>query len=135
MNLEKEELYTHPAVYINRSSVHRWGVFTTEDIKKNDVIQESPFCTFPGKDIKKKADVLWRYVYATAGQDNVDEYVLGFGWASLYNHDPVHHNCAYELDVINQVMRHYATKDIEAGDELLIDYGCGDDFEDDDYLR
>ena len=35
-------------------------------------------------------------------------------------------NCAYELDVVNEVMRHYALEDIPAGSELTLDYGCGD---------
>ena len=63
MNLEKEELYLNPGVYVGRSDVHRWGVFTETDIKQYDVIQESPYCTFDGDQLKKKkSDVLWRYV-------------------------------------------------------------------------
>ena len=138
MNLEKDELYLNPGVYVGRSDVHRWGVFTETDIKQYDVIQESPYCTFDGDQLKKKkSDVLWRYVYPTdqAGSGYVDEYVIGFGFASLYNHDEEYANCAYELDTVNQVMRHYALEDIPAGSELLLDYGCGEEFEDDDYLR
>ena len=131
MNLEKEELYTREGIFIARSEIHRWGVFTEYDIKANDVIQEVPYCTFPQKELKK-SNVIVRYSYSSDGvSDQVDDCVIGFGFAPLYNHDSEYFNCAYELDVVNEVMRHYALEDIEAGSELTLDYGCGDWGEDD----
>ena len=133
MNLEKDELYTNPSVFVARSEIHRWGVFTDEDIKAFDVIQESPFCMFPKKDLKKSSIVV-RYSYGSHGvSDQIDECVIGFGFAALFNHSHDGFNCAYELDAVNQVMRHYALEDIPAGSELLIDYGCGEDWGEDDY--
>jgi SET domain-containing protein len=133
MNLEKEELFTREGIYIARSEIHRWGVFTDEDIKAYDVIQEVPYCTFPAKELKK-SDIVVRYSYSSDGvSDQVDECVIGFGFAPLYNHDSENFNVAYELDVVNEVMRHYALNDIEAGTELCIDYGCGEDWGEDDY--
>ena len=86
MNLELEELYTHPAIYIAQSEIHRWGVFTDEDIKAYDVIQESPYCMFPKKELKK-SDIVVRYSYASDGvSDQIDECVIGFGFAPLFNH-------------------------------------------------
>ena len=46
MNLELEELYLNPAIYIAKSETHRWGVFAANDIKANDVLQESPYAPF-----------------------------------------------------------------------------------------
>ena len=133
MNLEKEELYTNPSIYIAKSEIHRWGVFTDEDIKAYDVIQEAPYCTFPAKELKK-SDIVVRYSYCSEGvSDQVDEYVIGFGFAPLYNHSHEEYNCAYELDVVNEVMRHYALEDIPAGSELLLDYGVGEDWGEDNY--
>lgn len=133
MNLEKDELYCNPAIFVAKSEIHRWGVFTDEDIKAFDVIQEAPYCTFPAKELKK-SDIVVRYSYSSDGvSDHVDECVIGFGFAPLYNHDPENFNCAYELDVVNEVMRHYALCDIPAGSELTLDYGCGEWGEDDDY--
>ena len=131
MNLVKEELYTREGIFIARSEIHRWGVFTEYDIKANDVIQEVPYCTFPEKELKK-SNIIVRYSYSTEGvSDQVNDCVIGFGFAPLYNHDAEYFNCAYELDVVNEVMRHYALEDIEAGSELTLDYGCGDWGEDD----
>ena len=130
MNLELDELFLHPGLYIARSDTHRWGVFTSEDINMHDVPQESPYCTFPYKEIRKKSDVLIRYTYDSSEHDYVDEVVLGFGFAGIYNHSS-DCNAAYELDTVNEVMRHYATEDIPAGTEIFIDYGYEDDEETD----
>jgi SET domain-containing protein len=132
MNLELDELYLNPAIYIARSDTHRWGVFAAEDIQANDVLQESPYCTFGKKEIKK-SNVISRYTYGTCGEYDVEDYVLGFGFAAMYNHNEELSNAAYQLDTVNEVMRHYATDDIKAGDEIFIDYGCGDEWGDDDY--
>ena len=133
MNLEKEELYTREGIFIARSEIHRWGVFTENAIKANDVIQEVPYCTFPEKELKR-SKIIVRYSYSSEGvSDQVNDCVIGFGFAPLYNHDSIYFNVAYELDVVNEVMRHYALDDIEAGSELLIDYGCGEEWGEDDY--
>lgn len=133
MNLVKDELYLNPSIYIARSDIHRWGVFTNEDIDAFDVIQEAPYCTFPDKELKK-SKIIVRYSYCSQEvSDQVDDHVIGFGFAPLYNHDARNFNCAYELDVVNEVIRHYALVDIPAWSELTIDYGRGDDWGEDNY--
>ncbi len=131
MNLEKDELYLNPALFVARSDVHRWGVFTEKFIKKHDVLQESPYCTFPYSELKKKGDVVIRYTYDSSHEIGADDVVIGFGFAPLYNHSAENCNVRYELDTVNEVMRHYATEDIEPGDELFLDYGYDDDDTDD----
>jgi len=126
MNLELDRLYLNPALYIARSNTHRWGVFTSEDIPAYDVLQESPYCTFPEYEVEE-SEVIVRYTYATDGQEGVDELVLGFGFAALYNHSFESANARYVLDSVNEVMRHYATEDIPAGSEIFLNYGCEDD--------
>jgi len=126
MNLELDELYLNPNITISKSPIHRWGVFAIDDIKKYDVLQESPYCTFTYKELRKRSDVVTRYTYDSFDNPGTSDLVLGFGFAALFNHSP-EHNAAYELDTVNQVMRHYAVKDIPAGEEILINYGCEED--------
>lgn len=125
MNLEIDELYANPNIHIGKSTVHRWGVFATEDIGKHDVLQESPYCTFSYKELRKRADVVVRYTYDACENPGTDDVVLGFGYAALYNHSS-NPNATYELDTVNEVMRHYALTDIAAGEEIFIDYGHDD---------
>ena len=131
MNLELNELYLNPALYIARSETHRWGVFTRDDIKANDVLQESPYCTFPEEEIEN-SDIIVRYAYGVT-EDFADDYVIGFGFAALFNHSSDEYNAAFQLDTVNEVMRHYAVEDIPAGSEIYIDYDCEDDDEWGDY--
>ena len=121
MNLELTELYLNPNLVVASSEVHRWGVFAHKDIAK----QESPYCTFTMKELRKKADVVVRYTYDSSDNPGTSGVVLGFGFAALYNHSS-DNNAAYELDTVNEVMRHYATEDIPAGSEIFIDYGYED---------
>ena len=87
---------------------------------------------FPEDEVDN-APTIERYTYASEVSTEVDEMVLGFGFAPLFNHD-VEPNCAYILDTVNEVMRHYAIRDIEAGEELLINYGGDEDlFDGDEY--
>ena len=125
MNLQLDELYLNKDVYVGASEIHRWGVFTREAISAYDVIQESPYCTFSEEEIEY-APTIEKYIYAENPTTEVDEIVLGFGFAALFNHsfDP---NVAYILDPVNEVMRHYAIRDIEAGEELCIHYGLEDE--------
>ncbi len=126
MNLERDELYLNPNICISKSSIHRWGVFATEDISKYDVLQESPYCTFTYKELKKRADIVIRYTYDSYDNPGTSDLVMGFGFAALYNHS-TDNNAAYELDTVNEVMRHYALTDIKSGEEIFIDYGYDDD--------
>ena len=75
MNLERDELYLNPHIYISRSEIHRWGVFAEQDIAKFDVLQESPYCTFPYKELKKRGDVVVRYTYDSYENPGTDDLV------------------------------------------------------------
>tara|TARA_R100001129_G_scaffold123260_2_gene85884 strand:+ start:451 stop:843 length:393 start_codon:yes stop_codon:yes gene_type:complete len=130
MNLAKQKLYLNPSVYIGKSKRHRWGVFAEQDIKQFDVIQESPYCTFAQEEIEEDGELI-RYCYESSDSMRTDEMIIGFGFAALFNHSCDDSNAAYDLDTVNEVMRHFATEDIAAGSEILINYGYDDDEFDD----
>ena len=44
------------------------------------------------------------------------------GYAGLYNHS-FESNVDYQIDKVSELIRHYAIKDIEAGEELYLNYG------------
>ena len=121
MNLEIGRLFVNKHIYVATSDIHRWGVFSKKKLKAWDVIQEFPYCTF-GEDELENAPTVERYTYGAGYLAEVDEVVLGFGFAPLFNHSD-EPNVAYLLDPVNEVMRHYALCDIDAHEELVIDYG------------
>lgn len=121
MNLSKDRLYLNPSIYVGRSDTHRWGVFTDSDISQYDVLQESPYCSYPEDEVDQDAEVL-RYSYESE-DPRTEGMVIGFGFAAIFNHDPEEHNAAYHLDTVNETMVHFATQDIPAGSEIYLDYG------------
>lgn len=110
-------LYNSNKLEIKRSNIHRWGIFAKFPIKKFELLEESPYFIVPNKKLKKISSCLsYSYFF-----DN-DHSIIGMGYSGLYNHD-FESNVNYEIDRLNEIMRHYATRDIESGEELTLNYG------------
>ena len=123
-NLLKTDLYTGPNICIKKSNIHRYGVFTNEALNVGDLIEESPMLYLPYQETEETA--IHSHCYAFS-----DEYsVIGFGHAAMYNHSDDGGNINYFIDDYNECMVFYAIKAIEAGSELTLDYGVGENFED-----
>jgi hypothetical protein len=103
-------------VIVRRSKIHRWGVFARQKIKKYEIIEESPYFFVPSPEIELAPSCV-PYSYEFNGN-----FIIGMGLCGLYNHsfDP---NIEYEVDKINEIMRHYAIKDINIDEELTLNYG------------
>lgn len=94
------------------------GVFATRDISKGDLIHEAPVIPYPNEEhefIEKTT--LDDYVYEYGA--NHSAVVLGYG--SLFNHSYTP-NATYEINFDNHTFDFFAYTDIQAGDEILINY-------------
>lgn len=116
-SLYKINLYNSNKLYIKRSDIHRWGVFAKNSIKKYELIEESPYFSVPYKNIKKIPSC-FAYSYFLDEKNNL----IGMGYSGLYNHS-FNPNTDYEIDKINEIIRHYAISDINVGEELTLNYG------------
>lgn len=113
----KTNLYHNPKLEIRRSALHRWGVFAKEDIKCHEILEEAPYFTISNDEVSS-APSAETYCYWLD-----DNYAfIGMGYCGLYNHS-FNPNADYLFDKINEVVTHYASSDIAAGDEITIDYG------------
>lgn len=112
------EPYRPTKLSVRRSRLHGWGVFAAEPIAAYELLEESPYFISPLKELRK-APSCETYSYYLDEETSI----IGLGLAGLYNHssDP---NCSHEIDNVNQLMKHYALRDIAAGEELTIDYGA-----------
>lgn len=128
MNYMKKDLYSPRSIYKNdllcseklivkRSELHRWGVFAKEDIKKYEILEEFPYFAVPLEEIKESSSCL---PYSYNLNDEIS--IIGMGFCGLYNHS-FDANVDYEIDKVNEVMRHYALRDINMGEELTLNYG------------
>ncbi|GGH31370.1 SET domain-containing protein [Paenibacillus segetis] len=102
------------------------GVFATRDIKKGELIHEAPVIPYPNEDhefIEKT--ILADYVYQYGA--NHTAVLLGYG--SLFNHSYTP-NATYEINFDQHTFDFYAYTDIQAGDEILINYNGDEDCDD-----
>ena len=93
------------------------GVFALHDMEEDEYIEESSVIVIPNKEWKKMKDsVLMNYIFWW-GEDKA--IVLGYG--SLYNHS-FNPNAYYITNIENDSIDFYAGKDIQKGEEILINY-------------
>ena len=119
-NILKTDLFVTPGLCIKKSKIHRYGVFTNEQLKEGDLIEESPMLYLPYKETGEAIINAHCYEFS-------DDYsVIGFGHAALYNHTNDGGNINYYIDDYNECMVFYAIKNIQAGSELTLDYGVGE---------
>ncbi|MBS4042402.1 MAG: SET domain-containing protein-lysine N-methyltransferase [Chitinophagaceae bacterium] len=98
------------------------GVFTTEKIKANTIIEISPVIVFPSKEVKDiEKTKLFNYLFEWGNK--LKKRALGLGYISLYNHS-YSANCDYEMDFDYNTITIKTVKDIESGEELCINYNA-----------
>jgi SET domain-containing protein len=111
------ELLFSEKLIVRRSKIHRWGVFARQPISKYEILEESPYFKVSTEEINSiKGCTEYSYVF----DDKFS--IIGMGFCGLYNHNS-NPNVDFEIDKVNEVMRHYAITDINVGDELTLDYG------------
>ena len=103
----KNELYRHPHIQIKKSPIHGYGIFATEDIPKDTVIEEVGF-------VEVQEGVLFDYVFLYPKFDTPDEdkigikmkYAIPFGFACIYNHSD-NNNASWKTDTKNEKDCHW----------------------------
>lgn len=111
------ELLFSEKLIVKRSKIHRWGVFARQPIKKYEVLEEFPYFKVLTDEINNIKGCV-EYSYTLDDKFNV----IGMGFCGLYNHS-FDANVDFEIDKVNEVMRHYAISDINIDEELTINYG------------
>ena len=106
------------------------GVFAKKDIKKGTVIEIAHVVPIPNKDYKKiRKTILYNYCYIWEDPKHKPEFTnaITLSISQFINHsyDP---NVIYLYDYKNQAIEFSAHKDINKGEELLVNYnGLVDD--------
>ncbi len=96
------------------------GVVALRPFAAGELIERAPVVIVPAREVPTlSATALGRYYYEWGEQDEQAALALGFG--SLYNHsfDP---NASYEFREDDGVIEYLALRDIDAGEELTINY-------------
>ncbi len=108
------------SLFIGPSDLHDRGVFTTEGIRKDSLIEICAVIVIPEEELELlKKTVLYNYYFDWHKNGEDAAIVLGYG--SLYNHD-YQPNTEYALNYEANSIEIYALRDIEAGEELTFNY-------------
>lgn len=111
-----------PILAIAPSKQRGRGVFATEAIEAQTILEVSPVLVFSMED-RKKAEETLLYNYIFEWGEGHELGALGLGYISIYNHS-YQPNCSYQMDFDNELMTITAIHDIAAGEELFINYNA-----------
>ncbi len=133
----KNKLNLSSKLYVSKSPIHGYGVFTSGDLKKSDIIEEA-YYLIPEKEKWEDLDPKFMLYFfgipflQSHHKDFADKNggvntmhisrpvcVLGFGM--IYNHKQKP-NVAHSLNETLQIVRYTASQNIAAGSELTISY-------------
>lgn len=107
-------------VYLDKSSVHGWGVFAKSKIEKDEIIEE---CVIIDMGIGKSVSPIlidYRFNWPQFTENYIQ--VVATGFSMMYNHSS-EANANWRSNLENRTFEFYATKNIEPGEEVFVWYG------------
>lgn len=107
-------------IYIGYSKKRGRGVFCKAAIKKNSLIEIAPVIVMPGKD-RSLIDQTLLHDYIFEWDEHKQQCCMALGYVPLYNHSYTA-NCEYEMNFIKEIISIRTSQQIEAGEELFINY-------------
>lgn len=94
------------------------GVFATRDIKKGEMLHEAPVIPYPNEQhIHIEKTLLADYAFEYGA--NHTAMLLGYGMLFNHSYKP---NAVYDIHFESHSFKFYAYRDIQAGEEILINY-------------
>ncbi|MED4072606.1 SET domain-containing protein [Priestia endophytica] len=94
------------------------GVFAKQNIKKGTLLHEAPVIPYPNKEHEHiEKTTLGDYAF----EYGVNHTAILLGYGMLFNHSYTP-NATYKINFDNHTFDFYAYTDIQAGEEILINY-------------
>ena len=109
-----------PYLTIADTSQRGRGVFTSEFISAGTILEISPVIVMKQEE-RIKLDQTRLHDYIFEWRVDRSECCMALGYVPLYNHSRFS-NCEYEMDHATETISIKAMRDIEAGEELFINY-------------
>jgi len=107
-------------LYIKNTGGKGRGVFTTEKIRKETVIEEAPVIVMNHND-KVLVDRTLLHDYIFDWGNDKDKCCVALGFVSIYNHS-YSSNCEYFMDFEEDTIQIKTVREIQPGEELTINY-------------
>ncbi|MFM7671185.1 MAG: SET domain-containing protein [Bacteroidota bacterium] len=109
-----------PFLYLTPSPGRGRGVFTQEAIPKDTVLEIAPVVVLSGEE-RILLDQTRLHDYIFVWGEKGDQCAMALGYVPMYNHTSPS-NCEYEMEWEAELIRIRSVRDIEAGEELFINY-------------
>ncbi len=111
-----------PILVVAPSDKRGRGIFASEKISSNTIIEISPVLVLSEKDRKLvEKTLLFDYIFEWG--DKRKKACIALGYLSLYNH-AYNANCDYEMDFTTNLMSIKTVRIIKKGEELFINYNA-----------
>jgi SET domain-containing protein len=109
-----------PYLFIAPAAAMGRGVFTDSPIAAGTIIEIAPVIVMDGTD-RQKLDETLLHDYIFEWGQHKNECCMALGYVPLYNHSYAS-NCEYEMDFTAQTITIKTMRQINAGEELFINY-------------
>jgi hypothetical protein len=124
-----EALFVHPGLKV-RPCEWGYGVFTDQPIAEGTLIEECHYLKVPFRAVRNSdvTDYVFNIEWGPHEEDRGGEWVaIVMGFGMIYNHSQEnnvsYYRCFQTGKGTRDVFTFYATRDIEAGEQLCISYG------------
>ncbi|MFI5128677.1 MAG: SET domain-containing protein [Chitinophagales bacterium] len=109
-----------PFIYIADTGGMGRGVFTSENIEKETIIETSPVIVM-SREERKLLDQTKLHDYIFEWGPKKDQCCMAMGYVPIYNHS-YKSNCEYEMDFDKERISIKSIRFIKAGEEIFINY-------------
>jgi len=113
-------------IYVSESKIKNAGrgIFASQDINKNEVIEICPILEVPANDVfNLRESILVNYYFSF--DDDPDMLAITLGFGSIYNHS-YEPNATYKKISTDKVLEFKTIKDIKKDEEITVNYNYGD---------
>ncbi|MCF3107851.1 SET domain-containing protein [Niabella sp. CC-SYL272] len=108
-------------LYIAQTEKMGRGVFTSVAITAGSVIEVAPVIVMSQRERELLDQTLLHdYIFEWGAEG--EQCAMALGWVAVYNHS-YRANCDYEMDYTTDSIQIITVRDIQAGEELFINYG------------
>ena len=109
-----------PGLYIDNTKEMGRGIFTTQDLPNDTIIEESPVIVM-SKEEREHLDKTLLHDYIFEWGKDSRQCCMALGYVAVYNHS-YRSNCEYEMDYERRVISIKTIRFVKAGEELFLNY-------------
>ncbi len=110
-----------PSLEIRKAGNKGRGVFTTDSIPADTIIEESPVIVMDNDDRRQLDETLLHDYIFEWEPEGAKKCCMALGWVPIYNHS-YSSNCEYFMNYEDETISIKTVRDIKAGEELSINY-------------